>query len=236
VVAGILWSWLLPVLSDQRFWHVLTFGAVLLVYAGVHALQGNSLVGVLVFGITLANYRAVRKEIQEAMQPSRLDWFAEVPIRAGSGWSAREQMLSFHGELAFLIRTFFFVLLGALVNFAGLRRYLLLSLACFVALVLARVLVVESCRFAWRGLTALEREIMIWLLPRGLITAVLALQVHATLSKQLQFLPDLAFAIILVSNVVLLGGTIRARRLPTETRTETGTAPETPDAAPIFPE
>jgi hypothetical protein len=36
-----LWSYLLPVLTDERFWHVLTFAAVLLVYGGTHALKGN---------------------------------------------------------------------------------------------------------------------------------------------------------------------------------------------------
>src|SRR5271170_939983 len=60
VLAGMLWSYLLPVLSDERFWHVLTFAAVLLVYSGTHALMGNELVAVLVFGLTLSNLPAVR--------------------------------------------------------------------------------------------------------------------------------------------------------------------------------
>lgn len=214
ILAGMLWSYLLPLLSEQRFWHVLTFGAVLLVYAGIHALKGNNLVGVLVFGMTLANYRSVRKELTETTVSNRSDWFAEIPIRGHSDGHAHGQMQTFHGELAFLIRTFFFVLLGMLVDFAGLRRNLVLGLACFAALLLARVLVVEAGRFAWRGLEPLEREVMIWLLPRGLITAVLALQVLEARGTAYEFLPDLAFAIILLSNVALLGGTIRARSLP----------------------
>src|SRR5271154_2663101 len=50
MLAGMLWSYLLPFLSEERFWHVLTFAAVLLIYAGVHAMHGNDLVSVLVFG------------------------------------------------------------------------------------------------------------------------------------------------------------------------------------------
>src|SRR5580700_4115846 len=61
VLAGMLWSYLLPVLSEERFWHVLTFAAVLLVYSGVHFLKGNDLISVLVFGLTLTNFPAVRK-------------------------------------------------------------------------------------------------------------------------------------------------------------------------------
>ena len=43
-------------LSEERFWHVLTFAAVLLVYSGVHFLKGNDLISVLVFGLTLTQF------------------------------------------------------------------------------------------------------------------------------------------------------------------------------------
>ena len=117
ILAGMLWSYLLPLLSEQRFWHVLTFGAVLLVYAGIHALQGNNLVGVLVFGMTLANYRSLRKELDGASS-ERTDWFSEIPVKGKTESHTHGQMQTFHGELAFLIRTFFFVLLGMLVVLA----------------------------------------------------------------------------------------------------------------------
>ena len=41
VPAGILWSRLLHVLSEQRFWQVLTFSIVLVLYAGMEALGAN---------------------------------------------------------------------------------------------------------------------------------------------------------------------------------------------------
>jgi len=47
VVAGILWSRLLHVLSEQRFWQVLTFSMVLVLYAGMEALGANGLIAVL---------------------------------------------------------------------------------------------------------------------------------------------------------------------------------------------
>jgi NhaP-type Na+/H+ or K+/H+ antiporter len=123
-------------------------------------------------------------------------------------------MLTFHGELAFLIRTFFFVLLGALVDFAGLRKNALLALGCFGALFLARWFAVQGGRLAWRNFTPQERELMIWFLPRGLITAVLGIQVLEARGPRFEFLPSLAFAVILLTNFVLLIGTFRARSLP----------------------
>ena len=52
---------------------------------------------------------------------------------------------------------------------------------------------------------------MVWFLPRGLITAVLGIDVLEARGAQFAFLPSLAFAVILLSNLVLLIGTFRAR-------------------------
>jgi hypothetical protein len=51
----------------------------------------------------------------------------------------------------------------------------------------------------------------VWFLPRGLITAVLGIDVLEARGAQFEFLPSLAFAVILLSNLVLLIGTFRAR-------------------------
>src|SRR5579863_6805587 len=101
VLAGMLWSYLLPVLSEQRFWHVLTFAAVLLVYSGVHFLKGNDLISVLVFGLTLSNFPNVRKRLR-LEESTGSDWFNEMPVQEHTGRSAdhhHDQMLTFHGEL-----------------------------------------------------------------------------------------------------------------------------------------
>lgn len=217
VLAGMLWSYLLPVLSEERFWHVLTFAAVLLVYSGVHALKGNELVSVLVFGLALANFPSIRKRMHLDELSGGSDWFSEVPIKEQHGGTMapqHHQMLTFHGELAFLIRTFFFVLLGTLVEFAGLRKNALLALGCLGAVFIARWIAVQFGRFAWNSFSSHERELMIWFLPRGLITAVLGIEVLEARGTQFDFLPSLAFAVILLTNLVLLIGTLRARRLP----------------------
>jgi len=213
VLIGILWSYLLPFLSEERFWHVLTFAAVLLIYSGVHALHGNDLVAVLVFGLTLSNYPAAQKRFHLADDAKSADWFSETPVKQEHHAQHHGQMLTFHGELAFLIRTFFFVLLGALVEFAGLRKHAVLALGCFGALFIARWLAVQSGRFAWRAFTSHERELMIWFLPRGLITAVLGIQIVEARGVEFEFLPSLAVAVILITNLALLIGSLRAKNL-----------------------
>jgi cell volume regulation protein A len=221
-LAGMLWSYLLPVLSEERFWHVLTFGAVLLVYSGVHFLQGNELVAIPVFGLTLSNFPAIRKRLKLDDKNAKIDWFYQMPMQSENH---HEQMLSFHGELAFLIRTFFFVLLGTLVVFSEVRKLAWLALGCLGALFLARFIVVQLGRFAWRGFSPHEREIMVCFFPRGLITAVLGLQVVETRGTDFAFLPSLAFALILLTNLILLIGTLRARRILPQPETAAAQVP-----------
>jgi len=60
----------------------------------------------------------------------------------------------------------------------------------------------------------LKRELMVWFVPRGLITAVLGIEVVEARGTVFAFLPSLAFAVVLLSSLTVLIGTIRARNLP----------------------
>ncbi|MBI4458990.1 MAG: cation:proton antiporter [Acidobacteria bacterium] len=197
---GIVWSRLLPLLSEQRFWHVLTFAVVLLLYAMAEALHSSGLIAVLGFGLTLANFPGIDPRVLEAaVQP-------ETTVK-----EPHTQVLTFHSELAFLVRTFFFVLLGMVVQVDELKTYLLPALGILGTLFVARWLAIQMCRWSWRGIEPGEREVILWVLPRGLITAVLAIQVLQVQGNVFGFLPDLAFAVIVVTNLLVMFGTIRAR-------------------------
>jgi potassium/hydrogen antiporter len=226
LLAGMLWSYLLPVLTEERFWHVLTFAAVLLLYSGVHFLKGNDLISVLVFGLTLTNFPTVRRRLHFD-KTAASDWFNETPLKGEGGRPPEhphDQMLTFHGELAFLLRTFFFVLLGTLVEYAGLRKNIVLALLCFAAIFVARWVAVQTGRLAWRTFSAQELELMVWFLPRGLITVVLGIEVLEARGSSFAFLPSLAFAVVLLTNLTVLVGTIRARNLPPPVTEETNEA------------
>ena len=199
ITAGILWSRLLHTLSEQRFWQVLTFSIVLVLYAGMEALGANGLIAVLGFGLTLSN-------------------FPEIDAGAGTGGpvaalvASQESLLTFHSELAFLVRTFFFVLIGLVAELGIFREHPLLTAGTLAALFLARWLAVHCSRWSWRDIGTDGREAILWMLPRGLITVVLAIQVTKARSTELAFLPGLAFAVILATNLLLVLGSLRARR------------------------
>ncbi len=202
LVAGFLWSRLLPLLSEQRFWQVLTFSVVLLLYAGSEALLANGLIAVLAFGLTLANFPGIDRRLLQATLA------VEAPTE-----EHHQQILTFHSELAFLVRTFFFVLLGVVVRLSGLGRNLPAIMGILGALLVARWLAVHASRWSWKEIEKREREMVFWLFPRGLITAVLAIQVLEVRGRDFAALPTMAFAIILVTNLLVVLETVRARRI-----------------------
>ncbi|MGZ4816619.1 MAG: cation:proton antiporter domain-containing protein [Terriglobales bacterium] len=186
VAAGVLWSRLWRYLSTQRFSNALSFGVVLGIYASTQAAGGSGLLAVLAFGLTLGNV------------PGQ-------PIEAEPG------MLEFHSELSFLVRSFFFVLLGAEVQFVALR-YVWPMLGIIGTLLVARAVAIWTSRIALHGMTVAERETIFFMLPRGLITAVLAVEVTNARGNEFEFLPAMALTVMLVTNLMLVVGSLRAAR------------------------
>jgi hypothetical protein len=121
-------------------------------------------------------------------------------------------LLTFHSELAFLVRTFFFVMIGAVAQLGIFREHPLLMAGTLGSLFLARWLAIHSSRWAWKGIGAHNRELIFWVMPRGLITVVLAIEVAEQRGSGLAFIPGLAFAVILVTNALLVLASFRVRR------------------------
>jgi cell volume regulation protein A len=198
---GFGWSRLLPYLSEQQFWQVLTFSMVLLLYAGTERLGGSGLLAVLGFGLAISNLSGGRRSLVPTV----------FQLSQG-GAGAHEQILNFHAELSFLVRTFFFVLIGAVVQLSGLRPIWPLLLGLTGVIYLARWVTIQFCRWTWRGLGASDREKILWMLPRGLITIVLAIEVVEVRGHSMSFLPPMSFAVILLTNLILVFGSIRTNK------------------------
>lgn len=202
VVVAVAWSYLLPKVSDRRFWNPLTLAVVLLLYSAGERIGVSGLITVFFFGIFLANIR--RSELNAVRESLGLEF---------AGEEHHIQVLTFHAELSFLVRTFFFVLLGAVVELRALLYYLPQVLGVLGAVILARALAVKGSSWSWRGLHAQERELILWIMPRGLITVVLSLQVIQVRGEAFAFLPAIAFATILATNLMVIIGSIRAARI-----------------------
>lgn len=208
---GVGWTFLLPRLSDRRFWQVLTFGAVLVLYAVTNMADGGDLLAVLVFGLALSNmppllqkFTALRKYLN-----------ADIGVLTGGTLAGNEQagLLAFHAELSFLVRAFFFVLVGMDIRFEGFVSEWLPIVVIFAAILVARWISIMASRLLWRDSHRMERDLAFWMHPRGLITVVLALRVVNARGGSWSFLVDLSFAILLLTGAGMAVGTIRGRRM-----------------------
>jgi cell volume regulation protein A len=190
VVAGLAWWKLWPLIAQQPLANVLNLGVVLGVFAIGRIFGGSGLLAELVFGLTLAN-------------------LPRTPHMTRLG----ARMASFHSEVTFLVRSFFFVVLGIMAQVVS-RSYVLPIIAIMVALLVARLVAVYGTRWSIRGSSAADNELLFPMLPRGLITAVLAVQIVNVRGAAFAFLPAMAFTVVLVTNVFVVIASWRSRRLP----------------------
>ena len=121
-------------------------------------------------------------------------------------------ILIFHSDLSFLVRSFFFVLLGASVEFIG-RPYAIATVLILAGLVMARVISVYTTSWALRDMGRRERELILCLFPRGLVNAVLAIQV-AGKEGGMAFVPAMALTVIHLTNLLMVLGAFRFRSHP----------------------
>ena len=104
------------------------------------------------------------------------------------------------------------MLIGVVVQLAGLRPIWPLMMGVTGAIFLARWVAIQCSRWSWRGVDSGGREIVLWILPRGLITIVLALEVVDVRGQEMGFLSALSFATILLTNLILIFGSVRVQR------------------------
>lgn len=185
IATALLWSKVWPRFASMPFGNTLNLGAVLGVYSATRYLGGSGLLAVLVFGVTLANLPRTPHMTRQGLR-----------------------MVTFHAELTFVVRSFFFVLLGIVAQFIG-RNYILPILAILAAIVLARYLGVLGSAWMIHDTNPRQKELLFWMLPRGLVTAVLALEIVSARGPTFGFLPAVAFTVVLVTNAFVVWGAVR---------------------------
>ena len=185
-IVGAVWSKIWPKLAGMPNANILNLGVVLGVYAVGDYFHGSGLLAVLVFGVTLAN-------------------LPRTPHMTRQG----ARMMAFHAEFSFLVRSFFFVLLGVVAQFVS-RKYVVPILGILAALVLARYLAMQGSRWVVHDVTREQTELLFWMLPRGLVTAVLALAIVEARGETFSFLPAMAFTVVFVTNLFIVWGAVRA--------------------------
>lgn len=207
-IAGALWARLLAWLKGQTLSYMLTLAAILVLYYVAELLGGNGAITILLFGLVLANMQFVVNRMAK-------------PIRAWIGYEldhAQFALDSFlrriNEELSFLVRTFFYVLLGLIFDVSELSWIVAAAAgSLFLVTVLVRWGVTEvlgQLTGAWDGT---ERRIIASMLPRGIATAVMAFLPAAEGIPGTQLFPVYALSVIALGVLYMTGALALERRL-----------------------
>jgi potassium/hydrogen antiporter len=167
-VSGFGWGDIARRARKLRLEFMATLAVVFLTYVGVELAGGSGAVAAVAFGVVMASSRGRIVAVRASIPPA-----GSLPPPDAAAKETQD-LRTFHDELAFLLRTLFFIVLGIrfpLVN-PGARIWLLLG-AIIVGWVLVRRLV------AWPisrlgGLGRRDRFGVVNVFPRGMVAAVLA--------------------------------------------------------------
>lgn len=192
VVVALAYYWLVGHLEGHVKFVPLLF-ALILVYAAADAMHLSPLLIVLILGLILNNADILRRfRVFDRLHSDHFD--AEL-----------DKLKHLTAEATFLVRTFFFLLLGYVTDIRTFLDPVAWSYAIgIVALIFAlRWLVLKACTVGPGPL--------IWMAPRGLITATLFFSTPAGIVPT-AFPPGTLILVVLLSSVIMTVGLAIRRR------------------------
>lgn len=195
LVSGLIWLLFLKLLHSNEHAYPVTLAALLILFVLINNLGGSAALGILVVAIILGNARGLSKTIGLA-QEVELD----TSVRG------------FHRQMAFIIKSFFFVFIGAMLRFD-----LLILLGVVLGLVLfgARIPAVYAA-LVGSGLSSEQKKLAAVAMPRGLAAGVLATLPVAAGVPGTEALPTAVFWAVFTTILIFAVGffKIKARLEP----------------------
>lgn len=185
-VGGALWLLTLNWLHQNEHAYPITLSALLLLYVLVDGAGGSGALGVLAFAVVVGNAGHIGR-------------FARVDARL----KLDDDMRGFHSQMVFIVKSFFFTFIGAMLGPPW-------NLAA-AGVLLALVLLLARYPGAWLAmlrapLEPLQRRIVFLSVPRGVAAGVLAtLPVSAGIPKT-EELPAVVFACVFATILVFAVG------------------------------
>lgn len=193
--AGMLWLMVLHLLRDQEHAYPITLAGLLLLYVLINSLGASAAMGVLTFAVIVGNARLVSH---------KFGFLADIDLGAG--------VRGFHAQMAFIVKSFFFVLIGALLS----PPWPLVGVGVLLGVLLWAVRI-PAVRIAMLGghFERRERLVMGVALPRGLAAGVMATIPAAVGVAHVGALATVVFTCIVTTIAVFaVGLPLAARRLP----------------------
>ncbi|MEM2342127.1 MAG: cation:proton antiporter [Candidatus Bathyarchaeia archaeon] len=187
-IIGVIWVKILNIIRGQEYIYMLTLAVLLLCYAGTEFLGGSGALSILVFGMMLGNYEKMRSlgiRVDNKFMPKLLG-----------------NIRNFQNEITFLVRAFFFVLLG-LIYVPDLMGFIYAA-SILAANIMLRYLSVRISTY--KSDLYKYRNFMTFMCGSGLANAVLSLTVYNELMAR--GIPIAGFYPLIVTNLILMSNII----------------------------
>lgn len=152
-ISGVFWLSIIKNLKG-KFKYIATLGFTFLIYSFVEKIMASGAIAVLTMGIVLGNSYQILK-ILESEKVFVID----------------KKIKDFHEEITFLVKSFFFVYLGMIVNFQNIT---FLYFAAFLTLTLFTLRFLISSIIIPKTFSQYDKNVIKILMARGLAAAVLA--------------------------------------------------------------
>jgi cell volume regulation protein A len=196
--AGFVWLGVLTFIEGELYDDILTLAFLFLLYFAVESLQGSGAIFALVFGLILGN----------GMDFARF-------LRTKRTIEIHNTMMTFHSQISFIVKTFFFAYLGLMITFDE-PSVIVPSIFLSLALLLVRCIVVPAISIGKKSLLA-NTGILATMLPRGLSAAVVAEIVASSGIPNARLYPEIVTVVIATTVIIAaVGIPIFARKSPQE--------------------
>jgi len=169
---------------------MLTLGILFVLFFFARSFGESGALTALVFGLMLGNKKLFSRYLR----------FKLPELSADN---------SFHEQLTFLVRSFFFVFVGLLASF-GRIEYLILGVVMSIVIYIGRIGVTKIS--LTKRFSAFDKKVTSVMLPRGLAAAVLATLPLTLGLRNAEAYPQLVFVIILSTVIITTIGLAKAAK------------------------
>ena len=192
LVAGLFWLLFLRALRSSEHAYPVTLAALMILYVVIDNAGGSAALGILTVAVMLGNAKILGQVIG-----------LKKSIQLGSA------LRGFHSQMAFFVKSFFFVFIGAMLGPPW--KHILLGILMGALLYIARIPAVRiAC--VGGGFDAAARRMITISLPRGMAAGVLATLPASAGVPGTKELPVVVFSCVFTTILFFAGGFPVARK------------------------
>jgi cell volume regulation protein A len=197
---GIPWMYVSTKLANAQHGYMLTLGVLFVLFFLANSFGESGALTALVFGLMLGNKKHLSRVLRFKLPKIEMD----DPT---------------HNQIAFLVRSFFFVFVGLMASF-GKVEYVIFGILITIAIYYGRTIVGRIT--LTKRFSQLDRQVTYVMIPRGLAAAVLATYPITLGLPNAEAYPEIVFFIILSSVIITTIGLGKTKNIPPPESVEGG--------------